>query len=124
VLLLHYKAYSRIVSLLIFAIFMGTEIYFLSLMIGYIQQLQYYNMVLMGFMIVYSPLFLIVGSWVIGSGLSNKWLFVVLSILAAGPSCAYPFIVGTAYTELSMLVLCVGPFTGVFWMVLRSIRRY
>lgn len=111
-------------SLLIFVIFVGSEVYFLSLVVGYVQQQQYYNMMLIGAVAVYSPAFLIIGSVVTTSNLSNKWVFVILSLIAVGPSCAYPFIAGSAYDELSMLVLCVGPFTMVFWMALRTIRRY
>jgi hypothetical protein len=113
-----------VVSLLIFAIFVSTETYFLSLMINYVRQLNVYSMVLMGFMIIYSPLFLVIGSFIINSSLRNKYLLVILALVSIIPSCAYPFISGTTYDELSILVLCVGPFTCVFWMLLRSIRVY
>jgi hypothetical protein len=93
-------------------------------MINYVRQLNVYSMVLMGFMIIYSPLFLVIGSFIINSSLRNKYLLVILALVSIIPSCAYPFISGTTYDELSILVLCVGPFTCVFWMLLRSIRVY
>lgn len=109
---------------MIFIIFVGTETYFLYLMIDYIVSLNIFNLVMMGFMIIASPLFLVLGTFIINSPLPNKYLFVLLSLCFIIPSASYPFIVGTQYDELSVIALAVGPFTCLFWMSLKSIRTY
>lgn len=120
----HYKFYYRFISFLIFSIFIGTETYFLYLMISYVAAFNLFNMVMMAFMIVVSPLFLVLGTFIVNSTMPIKYLFVILSLVFLMPSASYPFISGTAYDDLSIIGLAVGPFTCLFWMVLKSIRVY
>jgi hypothetical protein len=118
----HYRAYSRVISFIIFLGLLGSEGYFLSLMVDYVSTLNYYSMAIMGFMLVYSPLFLVLGSFIINSPVRNGILFAILSISSVVPSTAYIWLY-TADSSLTLLVLFVGPFTMLFWMIARTERE-
>ncbi len=74
------------------------------------------------FMILYVPIFLLMGSFIVHSKLSNKYLFIILSIISIIPSCMYPFFY-TSNNTINLILLAVGPFTIIFWLIIKSINK-
>lgn len=92
-------------------------------MITYVQSLNLYSIAIMGFMLIYSPMFLVLGCFVVNSPIRNGILFAILSIFSVTPSFCYPFIGDLINSNLALMILFVGPFTMLFWMVVRTGRE-